>query len=79
MSNINIDIEEFKKLPTEAKLDTLFKTIISHIEEIEKRFDAGRARFEKLEGRKVTDKVYAAMGGIVGGVLASLGIKYGNG
>ena len=55
----------------------LFGTITSHIERIDKRFEAGNKRFKKLENRKLVDKLWAAAGGVVGGILATLGIKWG--
>ena len=78
MSDGLIEIEEFERIKdTEVKLNILFKTIISHIGEIDRRFEAGNHRFKKLENRKLIDRFYAGVGGIVGGTIAALGLKWG--
>ena len=78
MPNGRIDLEDFEKnSDIDWKLNVLFKTLIYNIESTEKRFDAGRQRFEKLENRKLIDRVYSGMGGVIGGVLAALGFKWG--
>ena len=79
MPNGIIKLKEFEQIKdTDIKLNILFGTIVCHIEEIEKRFEKGRERFEKLENRKVVDKLWAGAGGVVGGALAALGIKWGS-
>ena len=77
MSNVKIDIEEFEELPIGTKLDVLFKTITSHMGEIDRRFEAGNQRFKRLENRKLIDRLYSGIGGIIGGVIAALGLKWG--
>jgi len=78
MSNGIITPEQFEKVvETDVKLNILFGTITSHIERIDKRFEAGNQRFKKLENRKIIDKIWAAGGGIVGGALAAVGVKWG--
>ncbi len=78
MPNGKIEIEEFERLTdTDVKLNILYKTIVSYIEEINKRFELGNVRFRKLENRKLVDKVWAGAGGIVGGIIAALGMKWG--
>lgn len=74
-----IDIEDFEKnKDTDWKLNVLFKTIVSYTEKIDARFEAGNQRFKKIENRKLVDKVWAGAGGIIGGALAALGIKWGS-
>ena len=78
MSNGLIEIEEFEQIKdTEVKLNILFKTMVCHIKEIDRRFEAGNQRFKRLENRKLIDKVYSGIGGIIGGVIAALGLKWG--
>ena len=78
MSNGIIDIEDFEKSTNvDWKLNVLFKTLILNIEKIDKRFDSGNVRFEKLEKRKLTDRIYSFAGGIIGGILAAFSIKRG--
>jgi len=77
MPNGIIDIEDFEKnKDTDWKLNVLFKTIVSYAEKIDKRFELGNIRFAKLEKRKLVDRVYSFAGGIIGGVLATLSIKW---
>ena len=77
MPNGTIDIEDFEKnKDTDWKLNVLFKTIVSYTEKIDKRFESGNIRFAKLEKRKLVDRVYSFAGGIIGGVLATLSIKW---
>ena len=71
MSNGTIDIENFEKIEsTEVKLNILFKTIVSYTEKIDNRFEAGNIRFKKLENRKLVDKGFSFIGGIIGGIIA---------
>ena len=71
MSNGTIDIENFEKIDsTEVKLNILFKTIISYTQRIDARFEAGNTRFKKLENRKIVDRGYSFIGGIIGGMVA---------
>jgi len=71
MPNGIIDIEDFEKSKdTDWKLNVLFKTLVLNIEKIDKRF-------EKLEKRKLVDRIYTFAGGIVGGILATFSIKRG--
>ena len=73
MSNGTIDIEEFEKIQdTEIKLNILFKTIVSDIKRMDARFEAGNTRFKKLENRKLVDRGYSFIGGIIGGAVAIL-------
>ena len=77
MPNGIIDIEDFEKSKdTDWKLNVLFKTLTLNIEKIDKRFDSGNVRFEKLEKRKLTDRIYSFAGGIIGGILAAFSIKW---
>ena len=77
MPNGIIDIEDFEKnKDTDWKLNVLFKTIVSYTERIDKRFEAGNNRFAKLEKRKLVDKAYSFAGGIIGGIVAALSIKW---
>jgi len=77
MPNGIIDIEDFEKnKDTDWKLNVLFKTIVSYTEKIDKRFESENIRFAKLEKRKLVDRVYSFAGGIIGGVLATLSIKW---
>ena len=77
MPNGIIDIEDIEKnKDTDWKLNVLFKTIVSYAEKIDKRFELGDIRFVKLEKRKLVDRVYSFAGGIIGGVLATLSIKW---
>ena len=69
MPNGIIDIEDFEKSANvDWKLNVLFKTLVLNIEKIDKRF-------EKLEKRKLTDRIYSFAGGIIGGILAAFSIK----
>ena len=78
MPNGIIDIEDFEKSTNvDWKLNVLFKTLILNIEKIDKRFESGNVRFEKLEKRKLTDKIYSFAGGIIGGIIAAFSIKRG--
>ena len=78
MSNGIIDIEDFEKSKdTDWKLNVLFKTLVLNIEKIDKRFESGNVRFEKLEKRKLADRIYSFAGGIIGGILAAFSIKRG--
>ena len=71
MPNGIIDIEDFEKSKdTDWKLNVLFKTLTLNIEKIDKRF-------EKLEKRKLADRIYSFAGGIIGGILAAFSIKRG--
>ena len=77
MPNGIIDIEDFEKnKDTDWKLNVLFKTIVSYAEKIDKRFELGNIRFAKLEKRRLVDRAYSFAGGIIGGVLATLSIKW---
>ena len=79
MPNGIISKEEFEKITqTDIKLNILFGTIVSYTDRIDARFEAGNQRFKKLENRKLIDKVYATIGGVIGGILATFGIKWGN-
>lgn len=78
MSNGIITPEQFEKVvEVDVKLNILFGTISSHIKRIDSQFEAGNQRFKKLENRKIIDKLWAAAGGVIGGILATLGIKLG--
>ena len=79
MPNGLIEIEEFERLDNvDVKLNILFKTLTVYTNRIDARFEAGVERFKKLENRKLIDRSYATMGGIIGGALAALGIKWGS-
>ena len=79
MPNGIIEIEEFEKLDNvDVKLNILFKTLTVYTQRIDARFELGNQRFKKIENRKIVDKVWAGAGGIIGGALAALGIKYGS-
>ena len=70
MPNGIIDIEDFEKSTNvDWKLNVLFKTLVLNIEKIDKRF-------EKLEKRKLTDRIYSFAGGIIGGILAVFSVKW---
>jgi len=80
MPNGIIDIEDFESnKDTDWKLNVLFKTIVVYMNRIDARFEAGNERFKKLENRKLVNKVYATAGGIIGGALAAIGIRLGEG
>ena len=79
MPNGMIEIEEFEKVAdNDVKLNILFKTLVCHIDKIDKRFEVGNEKFKKLESRRLTDKIWSGVGGVIGGFLASLGMKWGS-
>ena len=78
-NGIKISISTFEDLKsTDAKLSALFEALVSYTETMERRLESGSKRFDKLENRKLIDKVYATIGGVIGGILATFGIKYGS-
>ncbi len=64
MGNIHIELEEFEKMHTDDKLNTLYKAVVYHQGNTE-------GRLGKLESKRLADKVWAGGGGIVGGILVS--------
>lgn len=70
MSNkfIVVEKDEWEHATTETKLWMIFKTL-QNIDE----------RIRALEKKSLIDKTYSAIGGIVGGMLAAIGIKIGGG
>ena len=76
MPNGMITIERFEEIKEmDVKLNILFETIVSYTEKIDARFELGNNRFKKLEKRKIVDGFFATAGGIVGGIIATLGLK----
>ena len=59
---------------TQIEMQDFLKDTIAKIDD---RFAKGQERFKKIENRKLVDKVWAGTGGIIGGALAALGIKWG--
>ncbi len=68
MANLHIELEEFEKMETDDKLNTLYKAVVHYQGGAEKRL-------EKLENGKFIDKLWAGGGGVVGGVLVSFWYK----
>ena len=68
-----INIEEFEKIQDiNLKLNVLFKALVINVEKMDARFEAGTTRFKKLENRKLVDRGYSFIGGIIGGAVAIL-------
>ena len=82
-NGLPIDIDTFRNLNSEdAKLDALFDVLVCMHQagyecgpDREKRLRACEDRFQKLEHRKWFDRGIAGIGGVIGGILAGLGIK----
>ena len=58
--------ETFESAPTETK----FGMIHDGLREIASRFEEGNKRIKTLEDRRLFDKVYSFLGGILGGFIA---------
>lgn len=65
MSN-GITRETFESMEVDAKLNVLFDYAVET-----------KRRIETLEKRPIVDKCFAALGGMIGGAAAYLGLKIG--
>ena len=77
--------EEWNGLNEGQQSYSLYKILVSlHTAQekidsfIQKYNEANEVRFKALENRKWFDRAAAGIGGIIGGILATLGIKAGN-